>query len=290
MNKITFLIQLDRTGNKFLQRGIFPQIQSELATIIYDSTAMTIYELIVNNKGTMPVLENNMNYLITISWDLIIEHKDITERINNYFPASMVLFIARSQSTIIPSFYKYAYMKLGGILSYRSFANKRIATPYYEYDRGVKRLMRQFGSARFKVLFFEDMKRDVQSYVASLLRHAGIMDAKQKIVFDTIDTNASPSDFDIAINLLVNRIFFPFSFVLPNILVQKSNYFVANVLQSFASRIGVAKLLSVKLCDDPAIATKIQDRYANSNRRLFDILGVDPSTMNYPVLPNQSNF
>lgn len=45
-NKVVFSIQFDRTGNKFLQLGVYRELKDKLSSIIYDPQVQLIYDLI----------------------------------------------------------------------------------------------------------------------------------------------------------------------------------------------------------------------------------------------------
>jgi len=282
---ITFSFQYDRTGNKFLQRGIYKSVKDKLGTLIYDDDAFAIFNYISFGTGALPEKSKlkHKSYLITLAWEDLLANEEMLKRILKHYSEAKIFFILRSQLSILPSYYRYAYTKIGGTKSYKFFINEIISTDVLDYDKCIINYFNVFGKKHIKVFFFEDMKYDSANYIRQILMYSGLDEKDSMPSLRELHKNQSPSDYDVRASIRLNRCFIPIKYLFPLKCTDKFREKITPYVIKALHLLRLNRLNKVDLCDSLEIKEKINQRYKTSNKKLIKLLQLDLHKYEYPL-------
>lgn len=207
MCEIYLHIGLHKTGTKFFQHKIFPNL--DVNKFIYNPPVLTQYlmdYLKANNEDKDQCLQflreeyrkfNNDNRAILISREIMSGNLFSAYRlwpiriknIKSCFPEAKVIITLRNQIDWLVSCYResvheHHYQTISEFLSTDSAIETSQNTinknglvcldPYIlDYSKMIQVLFDQFGKHNVKILFFENFKKNKQSFTNSLLEYIG---------------------------------------------------------------------------------------------------------------------
>lgn len=220
----------------------------------------------------------------------------VGERVAQVFPDARVLIVVREQRSMILSTYKQ-YVQVGGAAPLRHFLDppvgRSLRVPlfdarYFEYDHLVRHYDGLFGAERVLTLPFELFVRDGRAFVERIAELGGrpiAEDAVESLRFRR-RSNRARSALTIAAVRRLNR-FTPHTELNP---APAAEWRSAARLSEWLQR---TEALDRRLTRElearsqerlrRAVADWAGDRYAESNRRLADLIGVDLATLGWVV-------
>lgn len=222
----------------------------------------------------------------------------IGERLAQVFPDARVLIVVREQRAMIVSTYKQ-YVQVGGAAPLRQFleppVGRSLRVPlfdwrYFEYDHLVRHYHRLFGEEHVLTLPYELFARDGRAFVKRIADLGG-----RSIPGDVIETlryrrrsNRARSALTIAAVRRLNR-FTEHTELNPAPVGEwRSAARLSDWLQrTEALDTGLTKSLEARSQENlrRAVDEWASDRYADSNRRLADLIGVDLAANGWVVAP-----
>jgi hypothetical protein len=222
----------------------------------------------------------------------------IGDRLAQVFPDARVLIVVREQRAMIVSTYKQ-YVQVGGAAPLRQFleppVGRSLRVPlfdwrYFEYDHLVRHYHRLFGEEHVLTLPYELFARDGRAFVKRIADLGG-----RSIPGDVIETlryrrrsNRARSALTIAAVRRLNR-FTEHTELNPAPVGEwRSAARLSDWLQrTEALDTGLTKSLETRSQENlrRAVDEWASDRYADSNRRLADLIGVDLAANGWVVAP-----
>jgi Sulfotransferase family len=224
----------------------------------------------------------------------------IGERLAQVFPDARVLIVVREQRAMIVSTYKQ-YVQVGGASPVQHFLEPRVGRSlripwfdarYFEYDHLVRYYCRLFGKERVLALPYELFARDGRSFVERVAELGG-----RPIPDDVLSTlryrrrsNRARSALTIGAVRRLNR-FTDHTELNPAPLAE---WRAAARLSDWLQR---TEALDNRLTNGlearsqsglrRAVEEWAGDRYAESNRRLADLIGIDLAAHGWTVAPSR---
>jgi hypothetical protein len=311
-NPIFFHIGYHRTGTTFLQKDVFKSftdkaifslpfndnafisryfIKDLLTKDLIDMSEVeykkSLYELSTKKKGK-PIVAS----LEALSGTMWADNYFVPERIHNLLPKSKIIIVIRSQFTIIPSFYQYLYLKnltkFGGkLLTFKDFYKKIINNNKLNYFKLILKYQTVFGPRNIKVLFYEDLKRNEEHFLNQLFNFIGVEKVGIKYHNEHINQRYSLMEAVgvVKINSILNsRHLKRFETVFPKKINTQSLRTVKSILNKankVNSRVKLIKFDSFE--NDINFRSEINSYYKESNRKLFQILGINNTEHEYPL-------
>lgn len=207
------------------------------------------------------------------------ERAGIAERLHRLFPQATILLVLRSQLTALPSLYAYA-MTLPGT-RYASFnawlRGLRDTLPggrglqLFDYGGLVELYARRFGSGRLEVLFYEDFRARYPAFAARLAAILGV-DSTAVLALPVGRVNAAPSRRWVRALKFRDR--HPWITGVIEALPPPARRRLADALAAGPS-------LDVRY--SPENEAFVRGYYAEGNRRLQEVHGIDVRSRGYPL-------
>jgi len=189
-NDIYFHIGFHRTGTTFLQKFILPQYKDHavlflnepyrfLSKYLIEESNSKLEEILQSKFKEIQSCLNQPNKPIIVSseglsGDIWTDNLDMAEKIYSVFSDGKIIICIRSQYTMIPSLYQYVYVKSGGCKSYAKYLNKIIENNKLDYYNIVTKYIDIFGEKNIKILLYEDLKNDQNSFLNDLLNFVNL--------------------------------------------------------------------------------------------------------------------
>ncbi len=218
------------------------------------------------------------------------DSKEIADRLATVFPDSRILIVIRRQEEMLLSFYK-VYVWAGGALPLEEYVDPpkrgrmrqpRFRFAYLAYHRLIAYYQKRFGRDRVMVLPFEDIRSTPERVAADIAAHAGL--SRQPDVADARQVNQSLN----AGLVMAKRRLNPFTardstnayspLAVPALARPSGSLLTRldRVLPATLARRWEADLKS-------RIDRLTEGRYAESNRRVADLTGLDLAQRGYDV-------
>lgn len=171
---------------------------------------------------------------------------------------------------------------MGACLVTKDFHKKYFKTSLYDYDAVIGKYQDHFGRERVQTIFFEGMKKNPDEFLRQLLSFVNIDYKACGNDLGNLWKNFSPSEADVYITLLINRLFFPLTVIFPfNILFkarEKTSIYFAKIMELMHLK----WIFRKDLCVDANGPVQIKKRYSASNDKLFDLLEIPRDKYDYP--------
>ena len=290
-----FHIGYPRTGTTFLQKGIWPQLSSEIyqpkSRVGEIYRAKYRHELEAVYTGISGHTIDQRIFLDSeeeFSGDLFHDFLDIPEKLATINPKAKIIICLRSQITIIPSLY-YLYIKKGNTLDYSAYVKRITANNKFDYFSIVSRYIEVFGKDNVLVMLFEDLNNAREEYINEILTFMNISKSVNCQADPSIK-NTRLSPLHIRILRLTNRLVCtksPTRYMLENdrneaIKRLRVRTRVATIPFLFANKIN--KLKNVTTFELPLDKTNnlILQTYRKNNIKLFNSLDKDINVYGYP--------
>lgn len=219
--------------------------------------------------GTIPV----------ISDERLIGHQDVMDiahRLHALMPRAKILICIREQISMLTSFYKQKVLE-GSTLSVKDFLqpDNHSLVEFYKYLRTIELYQTLFGKERVHVKLVEEMRDAPERFYADLYRLLGTTPCPSFDVYETHHTGIS--DLETAQLRLLN--FFdasqaqnPFDGLPINELIKKN-------IDQICAKMTAETVPSLKA----EVRAFFQGRFAASNRRLSDRIGINLAAFGYEV-------
>ncbi|WP_013321754.1 sulfotransferase [Gloeothece verrucosa] len=210
--------------------------------------------------------------------------KEVADRLNAVFPSALVLIIIREQKSMVLSSYGQ-YIRNGGEQSIEEFIGADNPPPgftpicrldYLEYDLLISYYHKLFGRDRVFVLPFEELKNNPANFIKKILN---FVDIKDQIIEFQKANNVNYKGFTLAIMRNLNNFLPPPDFSgKPHPLIWRLNWKVLDTIdQLLPSSIQHKEELRLK----QFIADYIDDKFAESNQRTNELIGIDLGKFGY---------
>lgn len=305
-NPIFFHIGYPRTGTTFLQKFIFPQYADEAIFDLPHAHTTCLLNPTNGSDGrrdvdiyhperpappgdaSRPVIYSAED----LSGDVMRDDLSMPGRIKSMYPRAKIIVCLRSQYAIIPSIYSYCYIKDGGTKSYASFTKAIVENDKFNYYKLLKKYVGVFGEASVLVLFYETLKVNPELFLSTLFAFVGL-EYRTRLTEGAGGQHRNPR-FPLSVvqasrflNCCLNA--GPIQRTLHLVLkgpdaelsVRKIGRQVFDRIERL-NRI-VHAYRPTPLEKRQRFRHQIYMKYRHSNRQLFELLGVDPSGMGYPV-------
>jgi hypothetical protein len=241
------------------------------------------------DRGLLPVI--SMERLSGHPFSGGYDCKEIADRLAAVFSSARVLIVVREQRSMILSTYKQ-YVRAGGAATLEQFLDpprsKSRRVPwfdlrYFEYDRLIRYYRLLFGARCVLCLPFEQFVTDAPAFVSVIAEFAGrplSADVLAELPFDA-RTNRAPSAARIERQRRRNKLGVR-SEVNPSPMLGERLFerippkLLGRILQPRDAR-----ELEQRLWD--SVADVIGDRYAESNRRTSELIGIDLAARGWTV-------
>ncbi len=235
----------------------------------------------------------------TFLYEKHFDRKMILDRIRESFPDVKIIMLIRNQETWYASIYSQ-YVRSGGILNLHDFMECALGNPtlishYVDWYPMVEYLFKIFGKDRVLVCLFEELGDSPDALASKVFQFVGV----PNVEIDKTKKNESLSKHMLFVRRIMNRCI-PFDY-------GKSSYgFFRNLWNARPSftegfwhsfiykyyKTNTDNLLC--LCDkvfnnktrvvlSPYHIEKIHKRYAQNNKKLSELLGLNLSSQGYPV-------
>lgn len=216
----------------------------------------------------------------------------IADRLAAVFPEAHVLVVVREQKSNILSSY-LQYTRSGGTLSLERYLHPPQDTRvpgfsfgYFEYHKLVRHYRELFGKERVTILFYEELRQDPGSFVASLFTALDLPEPGPATIDLARQENVALSHRASGVKRALSRIASRRDTLKPDVLVDlgsRGDWLVEQVVSQFA------RLIPNRLEELGArraralIEANVGGRYARSNRLLQELVGRDLTNFGYDV-------
>ncbi len=253
-----------RTGTSFLQTELFPLIASSALTQDLDEA---------NRNAADTTLRTAIFSSEFLSSDLVSDKPELAAELVRQFPGARILIGIRSQYSLVRGVY-HLHVKGGGTEDYEAFV-ERCCGQLFDFAGLVDAYRGAFGPDNVFVLPHEDLSRDPLGQMAALLRFMG---SDPAIALKVCNQRVKPSAGEPTMRMLHlrNRLIAPLRKFWPS----AHRQIVYRGLPG--SRLidwAFAKLLSLPR---DSVRPIIRNAYADSNARLFSVLGKSIADYDYP--------
>jgi hypothetical protein len=213
----------------------------------------------------------------SLSNDLASDTPQLAQELARKFPGARILIGVRSQYSIMRGAY-HLHMKTGATDDYETFVKARCGR-LFDYARVVDAYRQVFGPDNVFVLLHEDLSRGPIGSMAALLRFVGADPALAKKVRNR-RIKASARDPMLWVLRQRNRLIAPMRDIWPQAFGKITYRGVPGA--SFIDRAleGWLRLPTER------VRPVIREAYADSNARLFALLGLNPADYDYPMPGN----
>jgi hypothetical protein len=290
-----FHIGYPRTGTTFLQKGVWARLPEavyrtrsrvgEFYRTDDSATLAKLYEDVPKNDvGDRIFIDSEEEF----SGDLYTDYLHMPERLYRVNPGAKILVCLRSQKTIIPSMY-YLYVKKGGHLTYRQYAQKLIDARKFDYLPLIDAYRAVFGEENVCVLLFEDLGRDSKQFVHRVMSFIG---HQREVEIDDrpLVVNARAESLSIRAMRLMNRLTGTtppsrFMDVDERAWVMARLHWrtrLCTVPFFFTHRLQNVLPSRLTALPTTAVQPSIEAAYGDSNRKLFRVLDINIDDYNYP--------
>ncbi len=219
----------------------------------------------------------------------------IADRLHSAWPDARILVVIREQQALVRSVY-LQYVRQGGVLPLGAYLDPpralyRVPTfdpRYFDYDRFVACYRERFGPDRVHVVPYEMLRIDPSAFVGRVLEAAGVtsMPALSAFPYDR-QSNPSLSAASGAVRRQLNRLVAARRPLNPGVLVRipaaADHRYWDPALEVLDARLPDPLAGRAEQSLRSGIAAWAGDRYAASNRRLAERLGLDLAAYGYVV-------
>jgi len=213
----------------------------------------------------------------------------VAERFVEALPGARVLAIVREQRAMIASCYKQ-YVRVGGVCSARAYLNPpmlgRPRVPlfdpdFFRYDLLIGKYRELFGEDRVLALPFEHLKKDPGAFVRRISEFAGAPDPGE---IPREKKNVALSALACSVKRQFNRYLVRDAL---NPAAPVGNPRMGGAVQKAFERIDRLTPKSVRTWSESRLRRRVDEiargRYAESNRRLGEMMGEDLGALGYEV-------
>ncbi len=216
----------------------------------------------------------------------------MARRLHQTFPAAKVLLVIRSQPSYILSLYCFRVVRRGWeFQDLDSYLEKHFEPALYgklSYHRLVETYQELFGPERFKVMAYEQLRRDHRTFVTEVLKFMGL---DQEMAYDYRPVNRSTRNLPVVqINRILN---FPVAktaeYLRRKGMLTPVQYVTsANLYFSAKARLVAPVLEKVfrgsprEIHFSPVWEKRLHEAFASGNRRLARMTGLDLASLGYP--------
>lgn len=218
-------IGMQRTGTTFLQNSIFPNIQEvnlanfyrhdgikfdmlgreDVQSILtniekyeYNTVYKKIYRHFQDDKINLISNEN----IYCEMWTKKDKRVEKIEKTKEFFPNAKIIFGIRDKRDLLLSWYK-KYVVNGGTLSFQDFKQVTVNIDKFDYGSYTKYLLELFGKENVYIYRFEEMKRDIYSFVNGICNFMGVDSPN----FKNKKWNVGYSLWQLKTSLILNHFF-----------------------------------------------------------------------------------
>ena len=247
----------------------------------------------IRRKGLLPVVshERLSGHPFSGGYDA----KEIADRVNELFPDARILIVIREQKSVIISTYKH-YVRVGGPATLRRFldtpssVHARMAWfdyRHFEYDHLIHYYRSLCGGdERVLTLPFDFFIRDGRGFVERVAAFAGRPVPAH--VLDRLpygeNVNQSPAALTVMLMRRLNRFDARADLNQMPVFELHSARRLRKRLRSsdpFSSAGRLAEWAEARLRQE--VAEAVGDRYAESNRRTAELIGIDLAALGWPA-------
>ncbi|MEP4196180.1 MAG: sulfotransferase [Aliishimia sp.] len=303
-------IGFHKTASTLLQRNLF--LQEELGFHLPTKGRVGIHRAFITRFGLDPLptdavseMQAEQKTASSKGGALVLSHERlsgypasggfdqglIAERLKEAFPDGKIVMLIREQRQMIYSMYLQTITD-GGTLSLARFLKRPepilLRKPafdlgYYEYDRVIAKYQSLFGPENVCVIAFEQFKRDTDTHARALVDFALGPEAASRYVDGCLDApvnKARPLAFQALrrqLNRLIrNQLNENGLLPIPNEYIE---YGFRKIMPVFEVLRPFDRVIKQRL--KAHIAKACDGRYAESNRRLQDLTGLDLAALGY---------
>ncbi len=217
--------------------------------------------------------------------------KEVADRLHTVLPDAQVAIFIRNQYDIIESVYRQ-YVKKGGTLGIKKYLfdqgglNHRFplfSFDHFEYHPLIAYYIALFGRERVHVFLNEEMKNDIDAFLADFFARTSIPPADGASRKERKWANVRMSFASIFLARLTNR-FYGSDPINRRVIVHIPGFYkICRAVYRGIDRLSIVRSIDRKrsfLSD--ALRDRITERYASSNRKLASLINVDLSDHGYP--------
>jgi hypothetical protein len=270
----------------FFQHKIFPELADQFL-FLRKSEARFIDAEFQAGEAEVPeriasAREEGLRVLVSQE-NLAAEHfsdrLDLAGQLARAAPNARIVLFVRSQFSILRSAYFLA-SKAGYGGSYASYI-RDVGERKYHYDRMLTAYRHIFGADRVHVVLFEDIRRDFQATLNTLLDFIAYRQtAPVKIPSEIV--RRTPSDLIIDARRPANMIAARLGLGKQSrARLQTASLFLAYGLQEKLWRPIAGRAVNYR--DYGSYRDRLRASYADANGRFFTLLGRDPADLDYPI-------
>lgn len=271
-----------KAASTFLQREVFSRLDGQVsfvnkAATRFEDGVFTLRQPGVIKKarhGNLPILVSQE----AIAAETLRDRVEAAEQLHQLNPQARIVICVRSQFSIMRGAYILA-LKGDYSGSYRSYL-KAVGGQKYRYDVMVGRYWDLFKPKRVKIVFQEDLKTDCDGTLRSLLEFMGISDMR----FDGLAKTVRPTPSDLLIDARRPANFIAKRLGLGKAQRDKFQYYAR--LPAAVLEIKIWKPITgreINYRDYAAYKDFLRNTYGESNRRFFEMLGLETKGYDYPL-------
>jgi len=228
MKEIYIHIGLHKTGTTWLQRVVFPQLQT-VNYIPRENISRIVTEILMHDPSIFDektVMESLECYLVEgknlfssesfsgLPFLQYVNRSDILKKIHMLFPNAKIIICIRSQIDILCSLFAQ-FVRLGGVKKFSKLINPPqifntslydyLNLDMFKYSVYLREIERLFSRENVYICLYENLHRNYELFLDGLLGF--LKEEKCKIQFENKRYNRSPSDSELYVGWLLNRIF-----------------------------------------------------------------------------------
>lgn len=289
-----FHVGYPRTGTTWIQKGVMPQLEGE---IYIPKSRVSDYYYARQSSDLNGIYDDIP--LEVVSGRKVFETEEVfsggpyrdelemAERISWVNPSAQIIVTLRSQFTLIPSLYPL-YVRKGGTASFGDYINIMLENDKLDYLKLISSYRNKFGAGNVTVLFFEDMIESRSKFVSMFLKPLAIN--KQVEMPGNNLRNQSPPRSFVGIQRMYNKLFGLEA--LTREMLQEEIDILRRSLHLRARLFGPIRVLYevvkkfVQLNSTYSLPetqlNRIKEKYAQSNKQLFELVGRPITDSGYP--------
>ena len=215
----------------------------------------------------------------------------VADRLHAAAPQAHIVFFVRNQVSMIESVYRQ-YVKKGGTCSLANYLRAtgsyrhrfpRFSFDHFEYDRLIRYYMTRFGTGRVHVFIYEQMRSNLESVLEQFCSRLEIEVFIPKGINSDYRANPSLSRLSLICARMTNR-FYGTDPINHRVIIHIPGLYKRCLgVYRCLDRTWLARRLERRRLIDDGLRKGIEERFAASNQRLAELLGLDLQRFSYPM-------
>jgi hypothetical protein len=270
----------------FFQRKIFPKLADQFLFLRKIETRFAEGEFRAGEPALVQRIAaaraEGLRVLVSqenLAAEHVRDRPEVAGELGRAAPNARIVLFVRSQFSILRSAYFLA-LKAGYGGSYASYLSD-VGERKYHYDRMLTAYRQAFGADRVHVVMYEDLRRDFQTALGSLLDFVAYRQTPP-VKIPTEIVRQTPSDIIIdarrPANLIANRLGLGKR---GRAKLQTASLFLAYAIQDKLWRPLGGSTINYR--DYSIYRDRLRQTYGETNARFFMLLGRDPGDLDYPL-------